>query len=159
MSATFTLGGDTYSVKTMDPRVQFFVLKRLARFLPALSGSQKIIAAMSAGTSVQVEDALEVVAVLAPIVATTPDADLDFVTDACFDVVRQQGRDGDPRWYPVRDKDSGVISNRDNAEVLRKLAIVGNVLRTTFAPMLAEVSPNVAGLSSGASADPEAALL
>lgn len=143
---TFTVGEDTYSVRRMDPRVQFFVLKRIMRFFPAVTGLGKIMAALMAGESPKIGDAMELIVVLSPLVAETPDADLDFVSDACFDVVRQQGRDGDQTWYAVRDPKSGVVSNQNNLAVLRKISIIYNVLLVTFAPAFNEIAPNMAGM-------------
>ncbi len=155
---TFSVGEDSYAVRTMDPRVQFFVLKRIIRFFPAVSGLGKIMTALIAGESPKVGDAMELIVVLSPLVAETPDVDLDFVSDACFDVVRQQGRDGDQTWYPIRDAKSGVVSNRNNLAVLRKLSIIYHVLRITFAPTFNEIAPNMAGLT-GMGEEPSMALL
>lgn len=142
MAPDFAVGTDRYRVGLMDPRSQLLVLKRLMRFVPALTASDKVIERLKAGEPVAPEDVLDTVSALAPLVADMPDADLDFVCEQCLNVTRHLV---DGRHFPVRDPQSGSVSNMKNDAVMRKLAIVGNVLRIVFAPMMAEIAPAIAG--------------
>lgn len=149
MTSVFHVGDAEFRVAPMDPRTQLLVLKRLMRFVPALTASDDVLARLKSGETVQAEDVLGTVTVLAPILASTPDEDIDFVSNACLDVTRQVV---DGKGFPVRNPQSGVVSNRDNDGVLRKLTIVGNVLRIVFAPMMAEIAPTISSTAGGAEA-------
>lgn len=140
MENAFTVGQAQFRVTLMDPKVQLLVLKRLMRFVPALTASDDVVARLKAGEAVTAEDVMGTVTALAPLLADTPDADVDYVFDACLNATRQLV---EGKLFPVRNAENGTISNRDNEGVLRKLTIVGNVLRIVFGPMLAEIAPAI----------------
>lgn len=141
MSNAFTVDGAEFRVMSMDPRTQLLVLKRLMRFVPALTASEYVRALIMNGNASQGESTLQIITELAPLLADTPDGDLDFVFDACFDITRQIV---DGKAFPVRNPQNGVVSNRDNDAVWRKLMIVVNVIRITFGPMMAQIAPTIA---------------
>ena len=145
----FSIGADIFVVGIIDPRTQLLMMKRLMRFVPALTASDKVLERLKAGEAVQPEDILDTVSALAPLVADMPDADLDFVCDACMSATRHVV---EGKAFPVRDPQSGVVSNRHNEAPMRKLTIVGNVLRIVFAPMMAQIAPSIAGSGDGVEA-------
>lgn len=143
MSPEFTIGEDRYRVVPMDPMTQLFVLKRLMRFVPALTASDDVLSRIRAREAVQPEDVLGTVTALAPLLADTPDADFNFVLDNCLNITRQIV---DGQGFAVRNPQNGSISNQVNAAVVRKLTIVANVLRIVLAPMIAEIAPTIGGM-------------
>ncbi|AFC85920.1 phage tail assembly chaperone [Frateuria aurantia] len=117
----FEINGRQYQSAKMDTRKQFHVARRLA---PAMGS----LAAVAASGSV---DNLSVLSPLASAIAAMPDADCDFVLDACLAVVslNQSGS-----WVQIANRSGGL--QFDEIELGEMLQIAAKVIQENLGGFL-----------------------
>lgn len=138
-----TIKDRTFSTGVMSAKKQFHVLRRL---LPLMDGMKDILD--SSALKKLFREGAERVRIseieLAPLtekLASLPDADFDYIMDACLDVTEMQQADGG--FAPVR-KNGVVLFPLELAVVM---AIVWHVLKENYASFFSDLSSAFPGMA------------
>lgn len=123
--AEFTSGKLTFRTGRLDARKQFHIARRFAGLLGELDN----LAALNAAMTTRDEASLLAVAgCIGRAVAVLPDADADYVLDACLDAaeVRQDGGAG---WAKLRSNGTTMY----DLDMVQMLTVAGRVIQENMA--------------------------
>jgi hypothetical protein len=116
------IAGNAYSVGKLDARRQLHVARRVMPIMGSLVG---LLRGQGVGASLSIETALPA---MAEQLAAMPDADVDYVIDACLSVCQRQNQThAGGVWSPVRAPNGRLMFEDVDLGVM--LQLVGAVIQ------------------------------